>query len=83
MLVIRRRAGQGIQIGGEIELEVLDITPSRVTIGVRAPRTVNVVRREVVLAGSANLAAAVRTSEASLEALADQLRHLTPWSESS
>lgn len=83
MLVIRRRAGQSIQIGGEIELEVLDITPSRVTLGVRAPRTVNVLRKEVVLAGSANRAAAVRISESSLEALAARLQSPTPLPESS
>jgi carbon storage regulator len=82
MLVIRRRAGQGIQIGDEIELEVLDITASRVTIGFRAPRAVAVVRKEVVLAGSANRAAAARTSESALQELAAQLQHSTPYPES-
>ncbi|MFN3326554.1 MAG: carbon storage regulator [Bryobacteraceae bacterium] len=32
MLVIRRKAGEALLIGDEIEIEILDITPSRVKL---------------------------------------------------
>ena len=48
MLVLRRRVGESIAIGSDIEIEVIEISRTRVKLGVRAPRTVSVVRRETV-----------------------------------
>jgi carbon storage regulator len=83
MLVIRRRAGESIQVGDEVELEVLEITPARVTLGVRAPRSVAVLRKEVLLTRRANQAAAAGTPASRLEELAAQLRGPSPSEESS
>lgn len=58
MLVIRRRAGEAILIGADIEIEVLEISPSRVKLGIVAPPKVLVLRKEIQLAGQQNLAAA-------------------------
>ena len=58
MLVIRRRAGQCIRIGDEIEIHVAEISPTKVTIGIRAPREVSVTRSEHTLTKQQNLAAA-------------------------
>lgn len=58
MLVIRRRAGESIVIAGEIEIEVLETTPTRVKLGIRAPREVDVLRKEVGLITGENLSAA-------------------------
>lgn len=58
MLVIRRRAGESILIAGEIEIEVLETTPTRVKLGIRAPKQVDVVRKEVGLIAGENLSAA-------------------------
>jgi carbon storage regulator len=74
MLIISRRAGEIIQIGEHVELQVLEITPARVTLGVRAPRSVPVLRKEILLTGRANRAAAETFSTARLEELAAQLR---------
>ena len=42
MLIFERRAGEGVQIGDEIEVRVLDSDGERVRIGVEAPRDVRV-----------------------------------------
>lgn len=58
MLVIRRRAGESILIAGDIEIEVLETSPTRVKLGIRAPKEVDVVRKEVGLIAGENLSAA-------------------------
>jgi|YelNatPaOPRAMG01_1025707.scaffolds.fasta_scaffold02760_17 carbon storage regulator len=58
MLMVRRRAGESILIGGEIEIQVTEITATRVTLGIVAPREIPVVRGEVRLTRDQNLAAA-------------------------
>lgn len=48
MLVVRRRAGEAIVIGDGIEIAVMEISPTRVKLGVSAPRTVAVARKEMM-----------------------------------
>jgi carbon storage regulator len=47
MLVITRKPDQSIVIGGEVEVIVLGITKDGVRLGIKAPRSVQVHRREV------------------------------------
>lgn len=42
MLVIRRRRGEVIRIGGDVELQLLWIGRSCVRLGIQAPRSVDV-----------------------------------------
>ena len=49
MLVLSRRLNQAIVIAGEVRVTVLAITPSRVELGVEAPREVMVDREEIHL----------------------------------
>jgi carbon storage regulator len=58
MLVIRRRVGETLVIGADIEVEVLESGGSQVKLGIRAPRSVGVVRKEIRTVGEQNLAAA-------------------------
>ena len=46
MLVIRRRAGESFRIGNDIVVQVLEVSPTRVKIGIQAPREVAVLRSE-------------------------------------
>jgi len=48
MLVLRRRVGERIAIGAGIEIEVVEISRSRVKLGITAPRNVSVSRKEMV-----------------------------------
>jgi carbon storage regulator len=47
MLVLTRKVGQSIVIGDEIEVVVLEVRGEQVRVGIRAPRTVTVHRKEV------------------------------------
>ncbi len=47
MLVIRRRPGEAVVIGDGIEVEVLESSAGRVKLGIRAPREIPVMRKEV------------------------------------
>ena len=75
MLVIRRRAGESILIADDIEIEVLEITPTRVKLGIRAPKSVSVLRKEVRLTEEQNRAAAQAIS---LDLLTPFLSQLQP-----
>jgi carbon storage regulator len=57
MLVIRRRAGEGFLIGSDIQIEILEVSPTRVKIGILAPSALPIVRKEVLLTRQENLAA--------------------------
>ncbi len=59
MLVITRKPEQSIVIGGEVEVIVLGITKDGVRLGIKAPRSVQVHRREVFEAIAAENRAAV------------------------
>jgi carbon storage regulator len=48
MLVLRRRVGEIILVGGEVEIEVIEISRTRVKLGVRAPLHVPVIRKETL-----------------------------------
>lgn len=58
MLVMSRRSGEAILIGDEIEVVITHIGRSRVRIGIRAPRRLPVIAREVKLVRDENVAAA-------------------------
>ena len=49
MLVLSRRRGERIVIGGNIELTVVDIGGNKVRLAVNAPRDVSIHRQEVYL----------------------------------
>ncbi len=46
MLIIRRREGEAVLIGDAISIQVLEISPSRVKLGIDAPRPLEVLRSE-------------------------------------
>jgi carbon storage regulator len=47
VLVLTRKGNQSIMIGDDIEVSVLAITGEKVRIGIEAPRSVPVFRKEV------------------------------------
>ena len=49
MLVLSRRVAESLLIGTDIEIEVLDICASQVKLGIRAPREIPVLRRELLM----------------------------------
>ena len=47
-LVLTRRAGEGIQIGAEISVHIIEIRGGSVRVAITAPRSVNIVRDDAV-----------------------------------
>jgi len=74
MLVIRRRPGETLMIGSDVEIEILDATASQVKLGIRAPKCVTVLRKEIQLTREQNLAAAQETSASELDRLKKALQ---------
>jgi len=70
---MRRRAGESILIGEDIEIQIIHIGESRIKIGITAPKSVPVSMKEVKLVGQENLAAAQLRSVAALRHLLDRL----------
>ena len=77
MLVMSRRQGETILIGDEIEIVIAHIGRSRVKVGIRAPRQMPVIARELKLVCEENLTAA----EASPVGLTELLARLQPASQ--
>ena len=49
MLVLTRKKDESIMLGRDIEIVVLEITPSQVRLGVEAPQNCVVFRKEIFL----------------------------------
>lgn len=74
MLILRRRAGEVIRIGEEIQITVLDVGGNRVKLGVEAPADIPVLRGEVLLTRDENTHAAEQSVTATdLELLAKKI----------
>ena len=54
MLVVRRRVGETILVGDEVEIEIIEISRSRVKLGVRAPCNISVIRKETLAVSQEN-----------------------------
>src|SRR5438477_8620960 len=47
MLVLSRQRGEAIVIGDDVEITVVDVRGDKVRLGIRAPRTTSVHRKEI------------------------------------
>ena len=74
MLVIRRRAGETLLIGDEIEIEVLETGGSHEKLGIRAPKQVIVLRKEIQITGQQNVAASKGKSGAAVNSVLRTLK---------
>ena len=73
MLIMARRQGESILIGRDIEIVIAHIGRSRVKVGIRAPREMQVVAQEVRVVGEENRAAAQAPSAEVLRLILSQL----------
>lgn len=74
MLVMRRRAGESFVIGDGIEIEVLEVSGSRVKIGISAPESVIIMRKETKLTREQNLSASRSVDSTLISSLLNKLR---------
>ena len=71
MLILSRRAGESLRIGDDVEVTVLRVSAGQVSLGIRAPKQVAVLRGELAaaIAGGNVAAAGSAPAGAELEAL--------------
>jgi carbon storage regulator len=74
MLVLRRRAGESVFIGDDIEIEILAISSQGAKIGIRAPRETVILRKELKLTQQQNEAAAQILAKKDFEQALEKLR---------
>lgn len=74
MLVLSRQRDETIMIGDEIEITVVDIRGDKVRLGINAPRTIQVHRKEVYEAIRRENAEAARIQIDDLSAADNTLR---------
>lgn len=68
MLVLTRRKGESIILGDDVEVKILELHGSQVKVGVQAPQSLSVHRKEVYLAiQRENKAAAESAQKAAAE----------------
>jgi len=58
MLILRRRAGESLLIGDDVEIEVLEAGAWGVKVGIHAPKGIMILRKELRMVREANRAAA-------------------------
>ncbi|HLS06697.1 MAG TPA: carbon storage regulator CsrA [Bacillota bacterium] len=72
MLVLTRRIHESIQIGDEIEVKVLAVEGDQIKIGIDAPMSVEIHRKEIYLAIQQQNSEAANTPTHLLELLQDR-----------
>ena len=75
MLIIRRRRGESITVGDEVEIEILETSPTQVKLGIRAPKHISVLRKEILVTREQNrVASGSPAVDDKLNTLAEQYR---------
>ena len=69
MLILRRRAGETLLIGDDVKITVMDVYEGGVRLAIDAPKSVTVLRSELLQAANANRDAAAKTDEARPDSL--------------
>jgi carbon storage regulator len=79
MLMMSRRQGEAVLIGDDIEIQVVQISRTRIKLGIRAPRELTILAREIKLVREEN----VKAAAAEKPAFENLLSHLKISSHSS
>jgi carbon storage regulator len=68
-----RRAGESLLVGDDIDVEVLEVRPHRVKLGLSVPESIAIVRKEARLTREENVAAAISMDRGSVDSLLSRL----------
>jgi len=78
MLVIRRRPGESLMLGDDVEIEILEISGAHVKVGIHAPQSVRVMRKEILTVRQQNQASAVPISADQVDRLLEKFKNPPP-----
>jgi len=73
MLVMRRRAGESFLIGEDVEIEVLEVCGTRVKLGIVAPDSVLIQRKEMQITRDQNINAAGSVRQHNISSLLEKV----------
>ncbi len=73
MLVITRQPGDSILIGEDIKVIILEVSGDKIKVGIDAPRSVRIMRSEVLDTEKSNLEADLSGGAQALESLKKKL----------
>lgn len=76
MLVISRKQGEIFYIGDDMEISILEVKGDKVKIGINAPRSMKIVRKELIDTESQNKMAAVTGENYDIEKIMLRFREL-------
>ena len=76
MLVLTRKAGERIQIGDEVVLEILEVRQGQVRLGIEAPRHVRIYREEIARQIREENRSAAASEPAAMGSLVARLRRV-------
>ena len=81
MLILRRKAGESLMIGDEVRLTVMDIYEGGVRLAIDAPRSITILRSELLQAADANRDAVAGAEQSRPRELLDLLGGPAPEKE--
>lgn len=73
MLALTRKVGESIVIGDNVEITVISVNGDQIKLGIDAPRSVSIHRKEIYLQIQDENKAAASTSDSGAEALKKML----------
>ena len=73
MLVMRRRAGETFLVGDAIEIEILAVCRARVKLGIVAPESIVIQRKETQITRDENITAARSVGQKDISSLLDKV----------
>ncbi len=78
MLILTRKRGEGIAIGNEIRISILEIHGKSIRVGIQAPKHIAVHREEIYLkVQEQNRKAAIESRNVDFSSLAKSLKRQT------
>lgn len=69
MLVLKRKSGESLLIGDNIEVRIIEVEEGKVKIGIEAPKDVTILRSEVIEAAKEENKAALSSKIVNKDAL--------------
>jgi len=78
MLVLTRKKGQALMIGDDIEITVLETQGDQIRIGIKAPKDITVLRKELYLDIQEENRQALQSDKSALDDLARIFKKQAP-----